>query len=76
MILDLIVIKSDDGFTAEMPSIKGCESWAHDEDSAISKTLELAGFYLKTDPGKFRIDKARKTKQTTVYKIVFDKSYQ
>jgi predicted RNase H-like HicB family nuclease len=36
MILDLIIDKSGDGYSAEIPSIKGCECWAHDEEDAIS----------------------------------------
>jgi predicted RNase H-like HicB family nuclease len=32
MVIDLIITKTNDGYTAEVPSIKGCESWAHDED--------------------------------------------
>jgi predicted RNase H-like HicB family nuclease len=27
MILDIIVKKTDDGYIAEIPSLKGCESW-------------------------------------------------
>ena len=37
MILDLIVTKTNDGYTAEIPSLKGCESWAHQEDEVIEK---------------------------------------
>ena len=46
MILDVIVRKTDDGFTAEIPSIKGCESWAHDEETVLNKILEIASFYF------------------------------
>ena len=74
MILDIIVNKSDDGFTAEIPSLKGCESWAHDEDTAMDKVLEMAGFYLKTDTKNFKIDRARKSKNKIVYKLVFNKN--
>ena len=74
MVLDVIVTKTDDGFTAEVPSINGCESWAHDEETVLSKILELAAFYLKTDLNKFKLDKARKLKNHSVYKLVFSKS--
>ena len=74
MILDVVVTKTGDGFTAEIPSIKGCESWAHDEDTVLSKILELAAYYLKTDVKKFKLDKARKIKDRSVYKLVFYKS--
>jgi predicted RNase H-like HicB family nuclease len=74
VVLDIIVKKTNDGFTAEIPSLSGCESWAHDEDTVLSKILELAAFYLKTDIKKFRLDKARKIKDHSVYKLVFYKS--
>jgi len=74
VVLDLIVTKSDDGFTAEVPSIKGCESWAHLEDDAIKKTLEMLNFYLQRDNDlKIKIDLARKEGKVLVYKIFFDK---
>lgn len=74
MVLDVIVTKTNDGFTAEIPSLNGCESWAHDEDTVLSKIKELAAFYLKTDLHKFKLDKARKLKNHSVYKLVFIKS--
>ena len=73
MILDIITNKTDDGYTAEIPSLKGCESWAHDEDTVIDKVLELAAFYLKTDVKKFKVDRARKIKNKIIYKLVFNK---
>jgi predicted RNase H-like HicB family nuclease len=61
----------DDGFTAEVPSIKGCESWAHNEDDAIKGVLEMVGFYLKlTDEIKITIDKAAKKKNVSIYKLL------
>ena len=74
MILDVIVKKSDDGYTAEIPSLKGCESWAHDEDTVLNKIVELASFYLQTDSNKFKLDKARKNSNTSVYKLIFNKT--
>jgi predicted RNase H-like HicB family nuclease len=74
MILDVIVNKTSDGYTAEIPSINGCESWAHDEDTVLNKILELASFYLKTDIKKFKLDKARRLNERSVYKLVFNKS--
>jgi predicted RNase H-like HicB family nuclease len=74
MILDVVVTKTDDGYTAEIPSLSGCESWAHDEDTVISKILELASFYLKTDTKKFKLDKARRIKSQSIYKLIFNKS--
>lgn len=74
MVLDLHVIQTDDGFTAEVPSIKGCESWAHSEDEAIDKTIELLKFYLHSPSDKkFLVDRARREQPLTVYKLIFDK---
>ena len=73
MILDVIVKKSIDGYTAEIPTIKGCESWAHDEETVLQKIVELASFYLKTKTEKFKLDKSRDHLNTSVYKLVFNK---
>jgi predicted RNase H-like HicB family nuclease len=76
MILDIIVKKSDDGFTAEIPSLKGCESWAHDEESVLDKILEVASFYLNIDSTKkLKLDKARISENKSVYKLVVDKEF-
>lgn len=73
MTLTMIVTKTDDGFTAEVPTIRGCESWAHDEDTVIDKTLDLVAFYLKLEQSYFAMDKIRKTGNKTHYKIIFNK---
>ena len=75
MILDIIVNKTDDGYTAEIPGIKGCEVWAHDEDAVMDKIIDLAAYYLKIDSkDKFKLDLARRQKNKIVYKLVFNKS--
>ena len=73
MVIDLIVTKTNDGHTAEVPSIKGCESWAHDEDTVIEKIIELTSYYVKLSPKEFRLDKARKEENKTIYKLIFNK---
>lgn len=74
MILDLNVIKTDDGYTAEVPSIKGCESWSPNEDEAINKTIELLKFYINCPPDrKIKVDRARRIDSLTVYKLIFYK---
>jgi hypothetical protein len=74
MVLDLIVVKTDDGFTAEIPSISGCECWAHKEDEVIDKVLDLLRFYNNLpEEIEIKVDKARGTKKKTIYKLVFDK---
>ncbi len=74
MILDIVVKKTDDGCTAEIPSLKGCECWAHDEDTVLDKILDLAAYYLKSDVKKFKVDKARGSRNKIIYKLVFNKS--
>jgi len=74
VVLDIIVEKSDDGCTAEVPSLKGCECWAHDEDTAIDKVVDLASYYLKTDKKEFKLDRARSTRNKIIYKLVFNKN--
>lgn len=74
MVLDLLVTFTDDGYNAEIPSLKGCDCWAHGEDEVIEKSVEMLRFYLKLDPKlKVEIDKARKYENTTVYKLLFNK---
>lgn len=74
MVLDLIVTGSDDGYTAEVPTVKGCESWAHTDDEAIDKTIELLVYYLKLKSRKdIKIDLARRMKNKFIYKLVFEK---
>ncbi len=75
MILDVIVNKTADGFTAEIPSLKGCETWAADEDEVLNKVIELVKFYLKlTDSTPLQLDKARGNFHKSVYKLVFNKN--
>jgi len=77
MILEIIVKKTDDGFTAEIPSLKGCESWAHDEETVLDKIVEIASFYLNIDSlKKLKLDKARVSKNKSVYKLVVEKEFQ
>jgi len=73
MILDVVVTETNDGYTAEIPSLSGCESWAHDEDTVLKKILDLAAFYLNVNSEKFKLDKARSTKSKSTYKLVFNK---
>jgi predicted RNase H-like HicB family nuclease len=77
MVIDLIVTNTEDGFTAEVPSVKGCESWAHNEDEAIQKALEMTSFYLNlSDSDEIKVDKARRKGNQSVYKLIFEKSHR
>ncbi len=73
MVIDLVITKTNDGYTAEVPSIKGCESWAHDEDTVIEKILELSSFYTQISVKQMKIDRARKEGNKIIYKLIFDK---
>lgn len=74
MILDLIITNTGDGFNSEIPSVKGCESWAHEETESIKNSVELLRFYLSIDSSEeIKIDKARSYKNKAVYKLVFNK---
>jgi predicted RNase H-like HicB family nuclease len=74
MVLDIVVNKTNDGYTAEIPSLKGCESWAADEDTVLKNILDLAAYYLKSDNKKqFKLDRARSFNNRTIYKLVFFK---
>lgn len=74
MVLDLVIVKTDDGIIADIPSLRGCECWAHEEEEAIEKSLELLRFYINLDIStEIKIDKARRTKTKTIYKLVFNK---
>ncbi|MCF6270146.1 MAG: hypothetical protein L3J41_10570 [Melioribacteraceae bacterium] len=74
MVIDLIVTIEEDGYSAEVPSLKGCESWAHSEDEAIANTIELTRFYANIDADiEIKIDLARRSKKKKVYKIIFKK---
>lgn len=74
MVLDLVITKTDDGFNAEIPSISGCETWAHKEDDVIDSALDLAMFYLNLEDKKdINVDRARRSGNRTIYKLVFDK---
>jgi len=73
MVLTMIVTKTEDGYIAEVPSLKECESWAHDEDVVIDKILDLVAFYLKLPLAHFAMDLLRKERNKTYYKIVFNK---
>ncbi len=74
MVIDLVVITEEDGFSAEVPSLKGCESWAHSEDEAITNAVELTRFYANIDADiEIKVDLARRSKKKKVYKLIFDK---
>jgi predicted RNase H-like HicB family nuclease len=73
MVIDLIITKTNDGYTAEVPSIKGCESWAHDEETVIEKITEMTSFYIQLPEKAIKLDRARREENKIIYKLIFDK---
>ena len=74
MVSDMIVTDTGDGFTAEVPSLRGCESWAHSDDEVITKIVELVRFYTNlNEDTEIIIDRARKNRNKIVYKLIFNK---
>lgn len=74
MILDLLVEKTNDGFTAVVPSLQDCETWADIEETAIENIIERVSYYLQLEPKLIKLDKARTENNITVYKLVIDKT--
>lgn len=74
MVIDLVVTIEEDGFSAEVPSLKGCESWAHTEDESITNVVELTRFYANIESDKeIKVDLARRSKRKKIYKLIFNK---
>lgn len=74
MILNIHINKTDDGFDALVPSIKGCESWGASEEEALEKILENVRYYLKLPKtAMVKVDKAKDNFHEKIYKLVFDK---
>lgn len=74
MVIDLVLTIEEDGYSAEVPSLKGCESWAHSEDEAIANAVELTRYYINIDADiEIKVDLARRSKKKKVYKLIFNK---
>lgn len=74
MILTIIVEKTDDGFEADIESIKGCDAWAPTEDEALEQISAKVKYYLNLpDNVKFKLDKTKDNFRVKVYKLIFNK---
>ena len=70
----MVVTKEEDGFNAVVPSLKGCESWAHSEDEAIANIVELTRYYINlNEKTEIKVDLARRNGRKKIYKLIFDK---
>jgi predicted RNase H-like HicB family nuclease len=77
MILDLIVRKEIDGFSAKVPSLQGVETWAHTEDDALDKILDMLVFYFNlSDKKEISVDRTAKKKDTLHYKLIFGGTHE
>ncbi|MCJ7555257.1 MAG: hypothetical protein MUO34_15405 [Ignavibacteriaceae bacterium] len=74
MILDIVIEKTNDGFNADVPSLRECDTWAHDEETVINNILERVSYFLRIDQKLFKLDKARRENNFTIYKLVIDKT--
>ena len=74
MILDIVIEKTNDGFNADVPSLRECDTWAHDEETVINNILERVSYFLRIDQKLFKMDKARRENNFTIYKLVIDKT--
>lgn len=73
MVIDLVITKTDDGYSADVPSISGFECWAPGEDEAIEKSLELVSFYLNLPVKEIKVDRARREGNKVINKLIFQK---
>ncbi len=76
MVLDLVVEKSVDGYSADVPSLSGCEAWAHTEDEVLDKITEMVMYFLNIKQRKqIKLDLARKEDNNIIYKIIIPNKY-
>lgn len=67
----VVVESALDGVDASIPSIRECETWARDVDTAIQLLMERLAFFLQRDPGfKHEIDFMRREEGRTYYKLI------
>ncbi len=71
MMLPMEITNDGDGFSAVVPSITGCESWAHTEDEVLDKIKELAAYYMKLPAGhKIKTDVVHRSASLIKYRLI------
>jgi hypothetical protein len=67
----VVTRRETDGISAAVPSIRECESWAANEEDALTAMLERVAFFLGREPG-FRhvLDIMRRENGTTWYNLI------
>jgi len=71
MVIDLVVNKGLDGYSADVPSLSGCEAWAHTEDEVLEKIIDMVIFFLGLQNKKqIKLDLARREEDNKIYKII------
>ena len=77
MILDLYVQKEVDGYSAKIVNLEGMETWAHSEEEAIDKILDLLLFYFNIgDKKEIKVDRVSKRGSKLHYKIIFGRTHE
>lgn len=70
MTLHIDIKKEIDGYTAKVPTIKGCETWSDEYEAALSKIINLIAYYLKLDKNfKYRLDITLNSPELVSYTI-------
>lgn len=71
MHLKIFIRKTIDGYTAEVPSVKGCEVWSNNSEDALKKVIDLLAYYLKKENNfKYKLDCNKKSSGLEIYTIV------
>ncbi len=67
----VVVERGIDGVDASIPTIRECETWAADTDTALKLLIERLAFFLHREPGfKHEIDFMRREEGKTYYKLI------
>ncbi len=70
MTFHIEIKKNIDGYTASVPSIKGCEVWDKEYEVVLNKIINLLAYYLKFDKDfTYRLDIIQNTKELVSYTI-------
>jgi hypothetical protein len=71
----VVVERGIDGVDASIPSIRECETWAKDEQTALQLLAERLAFFLDRTPDfKHDFDFMRREEGKTYYKLIIRSS--
>ena len=67
----VVVEKGIDGVDASIPSIRECETWAKDIDTALQLLIERLAYFLDRESGfKHDLDFMRREEDKTYFKLI------